>query len=71
MNPRRPPSGRTGSCSARPTEAYSVAAQDILSILDSFSTTSVTITENQQALDDAAAVCNRLRQTRDQHDRPQ
>jgi phospholipid/cholesterol/gamma-HCH transport system substrate-binding protein len=33
-------------------EAYSDAAQDILSTLDSFSTTSVTITKNAKALDE-------------------
>ena len=45
------PFSRTGSCSARPTQAYSDAAQDILSILDSFSTTSTTITNHAHALD--------------------
>ena len=49
VNPRMPTdSTRTGSCSGRPPQAYSDAAQDILSTLDSFSTTSMTITKNRR-----------------------
>ena len=52
INPRMPTVRRDWQLFGETTQAYSDAAQDILSILDSFSTTSVTITKNAQALDE-------------------
>jgi phospholipid/cholesterol/gamma-HCH transport system substrate-binding protein len=52
VNPRMPTIRRDWQLFGKTTEAYSGAAQDILSTLDSFSTTSVTITKNAKALDE-------------------
>ena len=51
VNPRMPTVRRDWQLFGKTTEAYSNAAQDILSILDSFSTTSTTITTHESALD--------------------
>lgn len=51
VNPRMPTAQRDWQLFGQTTAAYSVAAQDIVSILDSFSTTSATITSHAQALD--------------------
>ncbi|MEH3130367.1 MAG: MCE family protein [Mycolicibacterium neoaurum] len=51
VNPRMPTVQRDWQLFGQTTAAYSVAAQDIVSILDSFSTTSATITSHAQALD--------------------
>jgi len=52
VNPRMGTVQRDWQLFGRTAEAYSVAAQDILSILDSFSTTSRTLTANAAGLDD-------------------
>ncbi|MFZ0906069.1 MAG: MCE family protein [Mycobacterium sp.] len=52
VNPRMPTIRRDWQLFGKTAEAYSDAAQDILSTLDSFSTTSVTITKNAKALDE-------------------
>jgi phospholipid/cholesterol/gamma-HCH transport system substrate-binding protein len=52
VNPRMPTIRRDWQLFGKTAEAYSVAAQDILSTLDSFSATSVTITNNAKALDE-------------------
>jgi phospholipid/cholesterol/gamma-HCH transport system substrate-binding protein len=52
VNPRIPTVQRDWQLFGKTAEAYSDAAQDILSALDSFSTTSVTITKNAKALDE-------------------
>ena len=52
VNPRMPTIRRDWQLFGKTAEAYSDAAQDILSTLDSFSTTSVTITKNSKALDE-------------------
>jgi phospholipid/cholesterol/gamma-HCH transport system substrate-binding protein len=52
VNPRMPTIRRDWQLFGKTTQAYSDAAQDILSTLDSFSTTSVTITKNAKALDE-------------------
>ena len=51
VNPRMQTVQQDWQLFGQTTKAYSDAAQDILSILDSFSTTSNTITANAQALD--------------------
>ncbi|OBJ51636.1 MCE family protein [Mycobacterium sp. 1423905.2] len=51
VNPRMDTVHQDWRLFGRTTAAYSVAAQDILSILDSAATTSNTITANQQSLD--------------------
>jgi phospholipid/cholesterol/gamma-HCH transport system substrate-binding protein len=51
VNPRMPTVQRNFQLLGQTAQAYSVAAQDIVSILDSLSTTSTTITDNQKALD--------------------
>ena len=51
VNPRMPTVQQDWQLFGQTAEAYSDAAQDILSILDSFSTTSTTITTNAKALD--------------------
>lgn len=51
VNPRMPTVQRDWQLFGQTTAAYSAAAQDILSILDSAATTSTTITTNAQALD--------------------
>ncbi|WP_310768225.1 MCE family protein [Mycobacterium sp. Z3061] len=51
VNPRLETIHKDWKLFGKTTAVYSAAAQDILSILDSASTTSVTITENQQSLD--------------------
>ena len=51
VNPRMPTVQQDWQLFGKTTQAYSDAAQDILSILDSFSTTSTTITDNANALD--------------------
>jgi len=53
VNPRMPTIRRDWQLFGKTTQAYSDAAQDILSTLDSFSTTSVTITKNAKALDES------------------
>ena len=52
VNPRMPTISTDLKLFARTAGAYSAAAQDILSILDSFTTTSRTIATQAQALDD-------------------
>jgi phospholipid/cholesterol/gamma-HCH transport system substrate-binding protein len=51
VNPRMPTVQRDWQLLGQTSQAYSDAAQDILSILDSLSTTATTITANQKALD--------------------
>jgi len=51
VNPRMPTVRQDWQLFGRTAEAYSVAAQNILSILDSFSTTSQTISANAAGLD--------------------
>ncbi|WBP95227.1 MCE family protein [Mycolicibacterium neoaurum] len=51
VNPRMPTVQRDWQLFGQTAEAYSVAAQDIVSILDSFSTTSSTIASHAQPLD--------------------
>jgi phospholipid/cholesterol/gamma-HCH transport system substrate-binding protein len=52
VNPRMPTVRQDWQLFGKTAQAYSDAAQDILSILDSFSTTSVTITTQAKALDE-------------------
>jgi phospholipid/cholesterol/gamma-HCH transport system substrate-binding protein len=52
VNPRMKTIGRDWRLFGKTTAAYSDAAQDILSILDSAATTSTTLTENERSLDD-------------------
>jgi phospholipid/cholesterol/gamma-HCH transport system substrate-binding protein len=52
VNPKMPIVRRDWQLFGKTTQAYSDAAQDILATLDSFSTTSVTITKNKTALDE-------------------
>jgi phospholipid/cholesterol/gamma-HCH transport system substrate-binding protein len=52
VNPRMPTIRKDWQLFGKTSQAYSDAAQDILSTLDSFSTTSVTITKNSKALDE-------------------
>ncbi len=52
VNPRMPTVARNWKLFAQTTGAYSRAATDIVSTLDSFSTTSATITSQSHALDD-------------------
>jgi phospholipid/cholesterol/gamma-HCH transport system substrate-binding protein len=51
VNPRMPTVRQDWQLFGKTAEAYSDAAQDILSILDSFSTTSATISTNAKSLD--------------------
>lgn len=51
VNPRLDTIHRNWKLFGQAAATYSTAAQDILSILDSVTTTSVTLTENQQSLD--------------------
>jgi phospholipid/cholesterol/gamma-HCH transport system substrate-binding protein len=51
VNPRMPTVRQDWQLFGQTAEAYSTAAQDILSILDSFSTTSTTIATHAKALD--------------------
>lgn len=51
VNPRMPTVQRDWQLFGQTAAAYSAAAQDIVSILDSFSTTSATITSHAQSLD--------------------
>ena len=51
VNPRMPTVQQDWQLLGKTTRAYSAAAQDILSILDSFSTTSTTIASNANSLD--------------------
>jgi phospholipid/cholesterol/gamma-HCH transport system substrate-binding protein len=51
VNPRMPTVQRDWRLLGQTSQAYSVAAQDILSVLDSVSTTATTITAHQEALD--------------------
>lgn len=52
VNPRMPTVQRDWQLFGATADAYSVAAQDILAVLESFSTTSTTITTNADGLDD-------------------
>ncbi len=52
VNPRMKTIGRDWRLFGKTTAAYSDAAQDILSILDSAATTSKTLTENERSLDE-------------------
>ncbi|MGX9788105.1 MCE family protein [Mycobacterium sp. MMS18-G62] len=52
VNPRMPTVQKDWQLFGQTAEAYSNAAQDILSILDSFSTTSTTITTHAKSLDE-------------------
>jgi phospholipid/cholesterol/gamma-HCH transport system substrate-binding protein len=52
VNPKMPTVRRDWQLFGKTTQAYSDAAQDILATLDSFSTTSVTITKNKTVLDE-------------------
>jgi phospholipid/cholesterol/gamma-HCH transport system substrate-binding protein len=51
VNPRMPTVRQDWQLFGKTAEAYSAAAQDIVSILDSFSTTSTTITTHAKSLD--------------------
>ncbi len=51
VNPRMPTVQRDWQLLGQTSQAYSNAAQDILSVLDSLSTTATTITTHQKALD--------------------
>ncbi|HKV21447.1 MAG TPA: MCE family protein [Mycobacterium sp.] len=51
VNPRMPTVKQDWQLFGQTTKAYSDAAQNIVSILDAFSTTSTTITDNAEALD--------------------
>jgi phospholipid/cholesterol/gamma-HCH transport system substrate-binding protein len=51
VNPRMPTVRQDWQLFGKTAEAYSDAAQDILSVLDSFSTTSATISTNAKSLD--------------------
>jgi phospholipid/cholesterol/gamma-HCH transport system substrate-binding protein len=51
VNPRMPTVRQDWQLFGRTAQAYSAAAQDIVSILDSFSTTSTTITTHAKSLD--------------------
>ncbi|WP_319430204.1 MCE family protein [Mycobacterium sp. RTGN5] len=51
VNPRMPTVQRDWQLFGKTSQAYSDAAQDIVSILDNFTTTSATITSNAAALD--------------------
>src|SRR5439155_1690714 len=51
VNPRMPTVQQDWQLFGKTAEAYSGAAQDILSVLDSFSTTSATITTHAKSLD--------------------
>ena len=51
VNPRMPTVQQDWQLFAKTTRAYSAAAQDILSILDSFSTASTTVASNANSLD--------------------
>ncbi|OYN82865.1 hypothetical protein CG716_01285 [Mycolicibacterium sphagni] len=51
VNPRMPTVQKDWQLFGKATQAYSDAAQDILSILDNFTTTSATLTTNAGALD--------------------
>ncbi len=53
VNPRMPAVARDWKLFGQTTRAYSTAAQDILSVLESFTTTSATIATQSGALDDA------------------
>lgn len=53
VNPRMPVVAQDWKSFAQTAEAYSAAAQDIMSILDSFSTTSTTISAQARELNDA------------------
>jgi phospholipid/cholesterol/gamma-HCH transport system substrate-binding protein len=52
VNPKMPTVQRDWQLFGKTTQAYSDAARDILATLDSFSTTSVTITKNKTSLDE-------------------
>src|SRR6201996_8223466 len=52
VNPKQRTIRKDWQLFGKTAEAYSYAAQDILSILDSFTTTSATITKNQKALNE-------------------
>lgn len=52
VNPKMPTVRRDWQLFGQTAQAYSDAAQDILSLLNSFSTTSVTITKHKKALDE-------------------
>jgi phospholipid/cholesterol/gamma-HCH transport system substrate-binding protein len=52
VNPKQQTIRKDWQLFGKTTEAYSVAAQDILSTLDAFSTTSVTITKQKKALNE-------------------
>ncbi len=52
VNPRMPTIRREWQLFGQTTQAYSVAAQDLMNVLNSFSTTSRTIANQSQALDD-------------------
>src|SRR6202012_2578043 len=52
VNPKQATIRKDWQLFGKTAAAYSVAAQDLLSALDSFSTTSVTITKNKKALND-------------------
>ena len=69
VNPRMPTVQQDWQLFGQTTHAYSDAAQNILSILDSFSTTSTTITNNAQGAGQPAVVRGRLLQRGCQHDR--
>ena len=52
VNPKQATVRKDWQLFGKTAAAYSVAAQDLLSALDAFSTTSVTITKNKKALND-------------------
>jgi phospholipid/cholesterol/gamma-HCH transport system substrate-binding protein len=69
VNPRMPTVQQDWQWFGKTAEAYSDAAQDILSILDSFSTTSTTITTHAKAAGRAAALRGGVLPVGDQHHR--
>ena len=69
VNPRMETVRQDWQLFGKTAQTYSDAAQDILSILDSFSTTSTTIIHARAGAGRAAAVRGRVLPVRNQHDR--
>ena len=69
VNPRMPTVQQDWQLFGQTAQAYSDAAQNILSILDSFSTTSTTISHNAKALDALLLSAVGFSQCGYQHDR--
>ena len=69
VNPRMPTMRQDWQLFGQTAQAYSDAAQDILSILDSFSTTSTTISAHAKALDELLLSAVGFSAVGHQHDR--